>query len=185
MEMTLRTGMVRSSDRDADEARVAVEVRSISRRSARRRRSGTHPCGFATEPCMRSLVPTAPGRPRCSGTWRASVDPDAGTVVIKAIPLSSGPPRVSDVGGHDSVRGSIFYLRISGTENLIFFARLYGLDHSQAKSARASASSPSVWRRRATAELGVLPTACQKRLSVARALLVPRPILPSTRRRTI
>ncbi len=178
MEMTLRTGVVRSPDRDADGAGVAVDVRSVSRRfratqalrdTSLRLRSGT---------VHALLGPNGAGKTTLLRIIAGLVDPDAGTVVIKGDPTIRRTSRAyrTSVGVTGSGDRS-FYLRISGTENLIFFARLYGLDRRQAR-ARARECFAAVGLEEAgNRRVGQYSHGMQKRLSVARALLAPRPIL--------
>ncbi|HEX6131843.1 MAG TPA: ABC transporter ATP-binding protein, partial [Actinomycetota bacterium] len=70
-----------------------------------------------------------------------------------------------------------FYLRLSGLENLVFFARLYGL-----RKRRASERAREMLRwveleDAATRAVGEYSHGMQKRLSVARGLLMEPPIL--------
>jgi ABC-2 type transport system ATP-binding protein len=70
-----------------------------------------------------------------------------------------------------------FYLRISGLENLVFFARLHGLSHREAVR-RAHQRLRSVGLERAArVRVGVYSHGMQKRLSVARALLTDPQLL--------
>ncbi len=70
-----------------------------------------------------------------------------------------------------------FYLRISGLENLVFFARLHGLRRTAA-IARAKTLLAQVGLAEAgSRKVGLYSHGMQKRLSVARALLSEPPIL--------
>ena len=70
-----------------------------------------------------------------------------------------------------------FYLRISGTENLVFFARLHGL-RKRAAAARAREVLEDVGLTEAAGRpVGGWSHGMQKRLSVARALLTSPPVL--------
>lgn len=70
-----------------------------------------------------------------------------------------------------------FYLRISGLENLAFFARLHGVPRRQAED-RARALLRAVGLEEAASRsVGSYSHGMQKRLSVARALLTGPPVL--------
>jgi ABC-2 type transport system ATP-binding protein len=70
-----------------------------------------------------------------------------------------------------------FYLRISGVENLLFFARLHGMSR-RAALARAREVIAEVGLEAAANErVGFYSHGMQKRLSVARALLADPPVL--------
>jgi len=178
MEMTLRTGIVRSPDRDADEARVAVEVRSISRRfrTTQALRDASMRLRYGTVHAL--LGPNGAGKTTLLRILAGLVDPDAGAVVIKGDPTIQRTSRAyrTSVGMTASGDRS-FYLRISGTENLIFFARLYGLDRRQAKSRARECFAAVGLEEAGNRRVGLYSHGMQKRLSVARALLAPRPIL--------
>ena len=70
-----------------------------------------------------------------------------------------------------------FYLRISTLENLIFFARLHGLRLRQARSRAREVLDAVGLRDVANRPVGRCSHGMQKRLSVARALLVPPQVL--------
>lgn len=71
-----------------------------------------------------------------------------------------------------------FYLRISGMENLVFFARLHGLRRSAAKKKATEVLASVGLEDVARVPVGEYSHGMQKRLSVARALLTsPRVLL--------
>ena len=71
-----------------------------------------------------------------------------------------------------------FYLRISGLENLLFFARLHGLRHREAKRRAGQVLEAVGLTEAAGRRVGEYSHGMQKRLSVARALLMePRVLL--------
>lgn len=69
-----------------------------------------------------------------------------------------------------------FYLRVSGFENLLFFGRLHGLDRRTARR-RALALLDDVGLGDADYPVGKYSHGMQKRLAVARALLVDPPLV--------
>jgi ABC-2 type transport system ATP-binding protein len=70
-----------------------------------------------------------------------------------------------------------FYLRISGLENLAFFARLHGMSRRAAASRAREVLEEVGLADAATTRVGFYSHGMQKRLSVARALLATPPIL--------
>jgi ABC-type multidrug transport system ATPase subunit len=70
-----------------------------------------------------------------------------------------------------------FYLRISGLENLAFFARLHGMSRRAAASRASEVLEEVGLADAATTRVGFYSHGMQKRLSVARALLAAPPIL--------
>ena len=81
--------------------------------------------------------------------------------------------RIGFVGSGDRT----FYLRLSGLENLVFFARLYGMSRRQAvRRARAVLDDVGL-ADAARKPVGTYSHGMQKRLSVARALLASPPVL--------
>jgi ABC-2 type transport system ATP-binding protein len=70
-----------------------------------------------------------------------------------------------------------FYLRISGLENLAFFARLHGMSRRAALTRAREVLEEVGLADAATTRVGFYSHGMQKRLSVARALLAAPPIL--------
>jgi ABC-2 type transport system ATP-binding protein len=70
-----------------------------------------------------------------------------------------------------------FYLRVSGLENLMFFARLYGLAKRRAAERAHEVIAAVDLTDAAKRRVGEYSHGMQKRLSVARALLMDPPIL--------
>jgi ABC-2 type transport system ATP-binding protein len=70
-----------------------------------------------------------------------------------------------------------FYLRISALENLVFFARLHGLSRGAALERARQVLADVGLSSSASTRVGLYSHGMQKRLSVARALLVDPPIL--------
>jgi len=70
-----------------------------------------------------------------------------------------------------------FYLRISGVENLMFFARLHGATKREAKQRATELLEEVGLADAAKTRVGFYSHGMQKRLSVARALLASPPVL--------
>lgn len=106
------------------------------------------------------------------------VDPDRGDVRIAGTSLT-------DLGfrEHRRLIGLVpsgdrtFYLRISGLENLAFFGRLHGLSRREALERARTCLAEVDLSDAATKRVGVYSHGMQKRLSVARALLMQPAVL--------
>jgi len=70
-----------------------------------------------------------------------------------------------------------FYLRLSGLENLVFFARLYGLGRAQARRRAADLLGRVGLSDAAGRRVGLYSQGMKRRLAAARALLVEPPVL--------
>jgi ABC-type multidrug transport system ATPase subunit len=124
------------------------------------------------------LGPNGAGKTTLLRILTGALLPDAGTVSVMGVPAAGLVSKeyrrlIGLVPSGDRT----FYLRLSGFENLLFFARLHGLPKR--------AASRRVWdvlEAVELAEVGREPVnayshGMQKRLSVARALLMDPPVL--------
>jgi ABC-type multidrug transport system ATPase subunit len=117
------------------------------------------------------LGPNGAGKTTLLRVLSGLVEPDTGTVEVLGARAVRG--RVGLVPAGDRS----FYLRISGVENLAFFARLHGL-RRRAAFARAREVLADVGLEEAgNRPVGTWSHGMQKRLSVARALLTAPPVL--------
>jgi ABC-2 type transport system ATP-binding protein len=98
--------------------------------------------------------------------------PDSGRVLVAGIDVAHHPMTARRHIGVVPSGDRTFYMRISGIENLAFFGRLYGLSRREAL-ARASARLGDVGLSDAGSQrVGLYSHGMQKRLSMARALLM-------------
>jgi ABC-type multidrug transport system ATPase subunit len=102
--------------------------------------------------------------------------PSYGTVRIFGAPADSSRAMRRLIGLVPSGDRS-FYLRISGLENLAFFARLHGMSRRAALTRAREVLEEVGLADAATRRVGFYSHGMQKRLSVARALLAVPPIL--------
>ena len=104
--------------------------------------------------------------------------PDSGEVGVLGMPLEMITERRfrSAVGFIPSGDRS-FYLRLSGTENLVFFGRLSGLTKRRARTRAAEVLEAVDLTEAAGRRVGLYSHGMQKRLAVARALMTEPRIL--------
>jgi ABC-2 type transport system ATP-binding protein len=105
------------------------------------------------------------------------LDPHAGSVRVMGVDSRRSPMELRKRIGLIPSGDRSFYLRISGLENLVFFGRLYGLSRRRAV-ARSHEVLEQVGLRGAERQrVGTYSHGMQKRLSVARALLVKADVM--------
>jgi len=161
-----------------DGAKAAVVVRGVSRRFGDKEALRDVSLTLRSGTVHALLGPNGAGKTTLLRILAGLVDPDTGSVVI------DGDPSIARTSMSYRTRIRMtpsgersFYMRISGIENLVFFGRLYGLRSKDAR-ARAQACFAAVGLEHAgDLRVGRYSHGMQKRLSVARALLVPAPVV--------
>jgi ABC-2 type transport system ATP-binding protein len=124
------------------------------------------------------LGPNGAGKTTLIRVMTGLVEPDEGTVRLMGITLSGVTSReVRRLFGYVPSGDRTFYLRISATENLVFFGRLYGLSRRAALVRAGEVLEAVELTEAAKLPVGVFSHGMQKRLSLARALLLAPPIL--------
>jgi ABC-2 type transport system ATP-binding protein len=123
------------------------------------------------------LGPNGAGKTTMMRIITGLVDADAGAVRVAGVdPSRSTRTLRSRVGLVPSGDRSL-YLRLSGFENLLFFARLHGLRRRAARARALEALELVDLVDAAHVRVGVYSHGMQKRLSVARALLTKPAVL--------
>jgi ABC-2 type transport system ATP-binding protein len=165
-------------DPSADTDAAAVELEGVWRRF--KRREALRGVDLSAEPGeIRALLgPNGAGKTTLVRILSGVVDPDRGNVRFFGIPRERLPHRLSTklIGLAPSADRS-FYLRISALENLVFFGRLYGMRRRAAAKRAAEVLEVVGLGRDARVSVNAYSAGMQKRLAVARALLMQPPIL--------
>ena len=103
--------------------------------------------------------------------------PTAGAVEIAGFRPSDNARRFRQHIGFVASGDRTFYLRLSGLENLMFFARLHGMTRRQAIGRAEEVLADVGLSNAARQRVGEYSHGMQKRLAVARALLTSPPVL--------
>jgi ABC-2 type transport system ATP-binding protein len=123
------------------------------------------------------LGPNGAGKTTLIRILAGLLHPSSGSVEVAGLdPISDGKAfrqRVGFVPSGDRT----FYLRISALENLVFFARLHGMKRSDALRRSCEVLSDVGLSDASSLRVGEFSHGMQKRLSVARALLMSPPVL--------
>ena len=105
------------------------------------------------------------------------LDPDEGSITVMGVDTRSDPLEVRRRIGFVASGDRTFYLRVSGLENLSFFGRLYGLSRRESLLRGRAAMADVGLEAAARERVGSYSHGMQKRLGMARALMVDPPVL--------
>jgi ABC-2 type transport system ATP-binding protein len=163
---------------DARPAAPAIEVRDVSRRFGAKRALEHVSMRVAPGEIHALLGPNGAGKTTLLRIMTGLTDADSGQVLLQGV--SGRDPTSRETRGLIGLVPSgdrTFYLRISGLENLLFFARLHGLQRRRALE-RAWACLRDVDLEEAgRIPVGQYSHGMQKRLGIARALLTDPKLL--------
>jgi ABC-2 type transport system ATP-binding protein len=159
------------------EGAPAIDVRGLERRFGKREALRGVDLSVHAGHIHALLGPNGAGKTTLLRTLAGLIEPTAGTVRVAGVDAAKGPRGLRGIVGFVPSSDRSAYQRISGLENLAFYARLHGL-RKRAAFARAS---------EVLADVGLADCAddpvntwshgMQQRLSVARALLTEPPVL--------
>jgi ABC-type multidrug transport system ATPase subunit len=116
------------------------------------------------------LGPNGAGKTTLMRILSGLVEPDAGTAYVGDRPVGRSRELRELIGLVPSGDRS-FYLRLSGLENLVFFARMYGMRRRAARERAAGLLAAVGLAEAATRPMSTYSHGMQKRLSFARAML--------------
>jgi ABC-2 type transport system ATP-binding protein len=159
------------------EGAPAIDVRGLERRFGKRTAIAGIDVSVRAGEIHALLGPNGAGKTTLLRTLAGLVEPTAGSVRVVGIDAAKGPRGLRGRVGFVPSSDRSAYQRISGVENLAFFARLHGM-RKKAAFARARAVLADVGLAdRADDPVNAWSHGMQQRLSVARALLTDPPIL--------
>jgi ABC-2 type transport system ATP-binding protein len=105
------------------------------------------------------------------------VQPTSGTVTVRGYDSVHNDERVRGMVGLATAEERSFYWRLTVTQNLLFFARLYGLSERAARGRIAELLARLELEELASRRFGELSTGNKQRMAVARAMLAAPPVL--------
>ena len=155
----------------------AIDVRALERRFGARTAIAGIDLTVRAGEIHALLGPNGAGKTTLLRTLAGLVEPTAGSAQVVGIDTTKGPRGLRGRVGFVPSSDRSAYQRISGLENLAFFARLHGM-RKRAAFARAHEVLEQVGLGdRAKDPVNAWSHGMQQRLSVARALLTDPPVL--------
>jgi ABC-2 type transport system ATP-binding protein len=160
------------------EVQPAIEVRSVTRRFGPALALEDVSLAVHRGEIHALLGPNGAGKTTLLRVLTGLVEPDEGQVLALGSPRAEFRPQAyRRLLGFVPSGDRTFYLRLSGYENLLFFGRLQGLGRAgAAERARAGLRAVDL-EEAARKPVGLYSHGMQKRLSVARSLLVQPAVL--------
>ena len=172
-----KTSLLEDPERTASDA-LAIGLRGVSRRFGATWALRDVSLGVRPGEIHALLGPNGAGKTTLLRIFAGLVEPAEGEVQLLGS-TSTGfrsrrdRQRIGLVPSGDRS----FYLRISGLENLIFFGRMHGLRRSDAGRRAWECLRAVHLEEAARKQVGVYSHGMQKRLSVARAIIMDPPVL--------
>jgi ABC-2 type transport system ATP-binding protein len=157
---------------------AALEVEGLSRSFGTTRALSRVSLQVRTQEVHALLGPNGAGKTTLLRVLAGLVDPDAGEIQVLGRPAKDIPYRSARrLFGVVPSGDRSFYLRMSGLENLVFFARLHGLRRARALERAWECLEAVGLADVGRAWVGTYSHGMHKRLSVARALLTHPAVL--------
>jgi ABC-2 type transport system ATP-binding protein len=166
----MRDGRQRGSE-TYQRASTVVEARSVSRSFGQKQALRGVSLAVDRGEVQALLGPNGAGKTTLLRVLSGFLAPTGGEARIMGVDTRNSPREVRRSLGLVPSGDRSFYLRISGIENLTFFARLHGLPKREAFARAQQALEHVDLAEAARRPVGVYSHGMQKRLSVARALL--------------
>ena len=123
------------------------------------------------------IGPNGAGKTTLTKMIATLIQPTSGTVTVKGHDSVSDDERVRLNVGLAGAEERSFYFRLTSEQNLLFFARLYGLSSSDARRRIKELFKLFEFDELARRRFAELSTGNKQRLSVARAMLANPPVL--------
>ena len=123
------------------------------------------------------LGPNGAGKTTLIRVLTGLIAPTAGTALVDGIDVAGHPLSARRRIGFFPSGDRTFYLRISGRENLAFFGRLYGVSRRDALARADQRLADVELTEAADQRVGTYSHGMQKRLAMARALLLDPAVL--------
>jgi ABC-2 type transport system ATP-binding protein len=155
----------------------AIDVRALERRFDQRVAIAGIDLAVAAGEIHALLGPNGAGKTTLLRTLAGLVEPTTGSVRVVGIDAAKGPRGLRGKVGLVPSSDRSAYQRISGVENLAFFARLHGMRKKAAYARARSVLADVGLADRGDDPVGGWSHGMQQRLSVARALLTEPPVL--------
>jgi ABC-type multidrug transport system ATPase subunit len=160
------------------QADAAIDVRRVRRRFGETEALRDVSLSVRPGEIHALLGPNGAGKTTLLRILTGLVEPTEGEILINGIPVDRLSFRAfRKMFGLVPSGDRSFYLRISGLENLVFFARLNGLRKAMAFRRAWQCLADVGLAEAAKRPVGVYSHGMQKRLSMARALLTDPPLL--------
>ncbi|HEV2706350.1 MAG TPA: ABC transporter ATP-binding protein [Pyrinomonadaceae bacterium] len=105
------------------------------------------------------------------------IQPTSGAALVRGFDSVREEERVRSLVGLASAEERSFYWRLTGEQNLTFFARLYGLPSREARTRIAELLTQFELEEVARRRFGEMSTGNKQRMAVARAMLNSPPVL--------
>jgi ABC-2 type transport system ATP-binding protein len=150
---------------------AAVAARELTRRFGRKVALEDVSFNVGAGELHALLGPNGAGKTTLIRVLLGLLEPSSGTVEVLGRDIRRHRADLRQVIGFVPSGDRSFYLRISGIENLVFFARLHGMSRRQALRRGKEVLEHVGLADAARERVGVYSHGMQKRLSVARALL--------------
>ncbi|MEO8434489.1 MAG: ABC transporter ATP-binding protein [Pyrinomonadaceae bacterium] len=123
------------------------------------------------------IGPNGAGKTTLTKIVATLVQPTEGSVTVKGYDSVNEDEQVRRHVGLATAEERSFYWRLTAEENLLFFARLYGLDEAAALARIKELLSRLEIQELARRRFGELSTGNKQRLALARAMLASPPVL--------
>lgn len=123
------------------------------------------------------IGPNGAGKTTLTKIVATLVQPTFGTVTVRGYDSVRDDRRVREQVGLATAEERSFYWRLTAEQNLIFFARLYGLGDDEARKRITELFKRLELLDLATRRFGEMSTGNKQRLALARALLARPPVL--------